>query len=208
MKKGTTLLQNVQTLKWCQEAGIYVAWSFIYGFPVENEQAYARVLELIPVLAHLHPPQGSSQVQLHRFSPYWNSPEQYGLVNITHAAGYDFVYPLPLSERKRLAYSFDFEYSGGETPKLYYKDLESIISGWRDDIRNGATLRFKSLDGSTAIKDSRLGKNYPAVWISPVEEWLLHAFDRRMRIAQACETILRELPSASHAEIQEAVARL
>jgi ribosomal peptide maturation radical SAM protein 1 len=209
IKKGTTLLQNLQTLKWCQEAGVYVAWSFLYGFPGEDAQAYGKILELIPLLGHIQPPQGSSRVQLHRFSPFWNWPEQYGLVNITHAAGYDFVYPvLPPSERKRLAYSFDFAYSGGETTKIYFKDLESMISGWRVDNRNGAVLRFESMDGRTAIKDSRLGKNHPAVWISLVEEQLLHAFDRRISIAQACKTISRNLPSASPVEIREAVAKL
>jgi ribosomal peptide maturation radical SAM protein 1 len=58
MRKGTTGLQNIQLLKWCRELGIEVGWNLIWGLPGEPPEEYARLAELVPLLAHLPPPGG------------------------------------------------------------------------------------------------------------------------------------------------------
>ncbi len=70
MGKGTTLLQNVQFLKWALEYELYPTWNLLYGFPNEPAEAYRRMYELIPSIAHLFPPLDVSPVLLVRFSPF------------------------------------------------------------------------------------------------------------------------------------------
>ena len=40
MKKGSTALMNIQTLKWCREHGVLCDWNLIYGFPGEVPDDY------------------------------------------------------------------------------------------------------------------------------------------------------------------------
>ena len=53
MRKGSTSLMNIQTLKWCKEYGVTCDWNLIYGFPGEQPADYRGSLELAPVIASL-----------------------------------------------------------------------------------------------------------------------------------------------------------
>src|SRR5207247_426359 len=77
MKKGCTLLQNLQFLKWCREYGIRVSWNLLFGFPGEDPAEYAKMAQLIPSLRHLDPPDYCSRVRMDRFSPYFASPDEF-----------------------------------------------------------------------------------------------------------------------------------
>ncbi len=208
MKKGTTLLQNLQTLKWCKEAGIHVVWLIIYGFPGESEEEYRKIKELSPDLAHLQPPSGAGQIHMDRFSPYWRSPEQLGLKNVRQAEGYDFVYPsLPASERMRLAYQFKFTYADGEETRPYFLDMEAVTANWQRAGVEGTTLHFDLTENGIAIKDTRTSKEASPVPISHLERRLLDAFDSRATIEKACELVSKEFPTARHEEMLEAVEK-
>ena len=54
MEKGCTGLQNIQLLRWCEEAGIMAAWNLLSGFPGEDPDEY-RTAELLPLLTHCSP---------------------------------------------------------------------------------------------------------------------------------------------------------
>jgi len=79
MRKGVTASQNIQTLKWLTAAGMEVKWNFLHGFPGEDPGAYADLPDLIAKLVHLTPPQADGRVRIDRFSPYFESPEAFGL---------------------------------------------------------------------------------------------------------------------------------
>ena len=208
MKKGATLLQNLQCLKWSKEAGIQPFWSILYGFPGEREEEYQKMRELIPALVHLPAPAAAGQIHMDRFSPYWQSPEQFGLKNVRQAEGYDFVYScLPEPERMRLAYVFNFSYVDGEETKPYFLEVQAATLKWQRESIDGATLQFEFTESGIAIKDTRGCNKSPPVPISPLERRLLDAFDGRISIEKALELVSSECPGLLRKEILESVEK-
>ena len=82
MSKGVTALQNVAFLKWCSQYKVLPAWNLLYGFPGENAEDYEQISEIIDSICHLPPPYSTGAVRLDRFSPYFRSPEKYGITGI------------------------------------------------------------------------------------------------------------------------------
>lgn len=105
MKKGCTMLQNVQILKLAAESGLSVAWNLLYGFPGENPASYARAARLMPRLRHLQPPANTGRVLADRFSPYFQRPDAFG-VRLDPASAYRFIYPFDEAGVRELAYHF------------------------------------------------------------------------------------------------------
>lgn len=156
MGKGTTLLQNLQVLKWCEELKIGLAWNILAGFPGEPPEEYDLIEQLMPALSHLPAPTGSGVVRLDRFSPYWRDPEQFGLRNVRHSWAYDHVYaPLPARERSRIAYFFEFDYPVGDRPNDYLVPMMKGISDWRKDYSGKASLELCWQDDKAFVLDSR-----------------------------------------------------
>ncbi len=105
MDKGTTTLQNLQTLKWARELGVHVSWLMLFAFPGDQLEWYEDVRALLPQIVHLQPPLRLLRVGYHRFSPYFEKAESYGLQLIPEDS-YSYVYPFPGPETARLAYFF------------------------------------------------------------------------------------------------------
>lgn len=155
MRKGCTSTQNVQLLKWGIELGLNVIWNFIAGFPGEDPEAYQRTAEIIPALVHLQPPVGSAApVRLDRFSPYFQEPEAFGMVNVRPAAAYRFVYPFPEESLSRLAYYFDFDYNDGRKPEEYTQSLNQAVERWRRQNTPGSLLSLHD-NGRVILYDTR-----------------------------------------------------
>jgi ribosomal peptide maturation radical SAM protein 1 len=110
MKKGTNTAINVQLLKWSREFGLQVAWNMLCHFPGESDEWYLEMAQWLPLIIHLQPPSGLSRIQYHRFSPYHDRPEEFG-IKITPFKNYSYVYPLLPKAIKDLAYFFE---SGSE----------------------------------------------------------------------------------------------
>lgn len=173
MGKGTTLLQNLQVLKWCEELKIGLAWNILAGFPGEPQEEYDRIAKLIPVLSHLPAPTGAGVIRLDRFSPYWQTPERFGLSNVRHSWAYDVVYQaLSREERLRIAYFFEFDFQAGGQRNLYLFPMMREISHWRKDYGQRATLEVSSLNDAAVILDSRAayGGSHAMPKVSPVSE--------------------------------------
>ncbi|ADO72608.1 RiPP maturation radical SAM C-methyltransferase [Stigmatella aurantiaca] len=158
MDKGTTRLQNIQLIKWCEEFAINVNWNILFGFPGEPPEEYEDMAKLMPSLFHLPPPGGCGRIRLDRFAPYWKSPEKYKLVNVRQKWSYDYVYAmLPPEERRRIAYYFDYDYEDAREPHLYLRDTLQRTEQWRDGYSRGVTLEFQ-LDGEVpCVLDTRDG---------------------------------------------------
>jgi ribosomal peptide maturation radical SAM protein 1 len=106
MKKGCTMLQNVQILKLAAESGLSVVWNLLYGFPGESAEVYQRSAHIMPKLRHLQPPNCTARVLADRFSPYFQRPESFG-VRLEPATAYRSIYPFDETSVRRLAYHFD-----------------------------------------------------------------------------------------------------
>jgi len=106
IKKGTTAIQNVAALKWCRSYGVRVSWNLLCDAPFEKEEWYDEIAQWLPLVSHLHPPfKEMIRIGFHRFSPYFNNLEKYGL-SVEPTKSYQFVYPLPKDKLFNIAYFF------------------------------------------------------------------------------------------------------
>lgn len=106
IKKGTTAIQNLAALKWCRSYGVRVTWNLLCDAPFEQAQWYEEMAEWLPLVTHLHPPfDQMAKICYHRFSPYFNNPDDYGLT-LEPTKSYPYIYPLPKEKLSNLAYFF------------------------------------------------------------------------------------------------------
>ena len=161
MNKGTTLLQNVELLKWSRKSDIFPTWNLLYGFPGENPQAYGRMADLIPSLLHLHPPMDVSPVLLVRFSPLLEQGREWGLSDVKAHAGYRSVYPFDQEDLNSLAYFFDSDRQGLEAASAYIDPLKERVRTWKRlwDQERPPSLTYRQLSGARLILvDTRSGQ--------------------------------------------------
>ena len=175
MDKGTTAAVNLQLLKWAREFGVSVSWNFLVGFPGEQDEWYGQMVEWLPWLVHLQPPQGVFRARFDRYSPYQSEPERYQLRLRPHPA-YAAVFPVAPDLLQDLAYfhlAEDHEWSPElwdpavmgpglgslqqfceRWGRLFWADLPAILSMQDDgqrvtilDTRPAALARRYSLTG-------------------------------------------------------------
>ena len=155
INKGTTAIQNLQTLKWFAETGMVVEWNLLYGFPGEDPAEYEAMTQLLPSLYHLPPPLGCGRVRSDRFSPYFMHPKQHGIANLRPAAAFSYVFPFPREALAGLAYYFDFDYADGRRVEDYMGPLLERVAAWRELAGNVTLRMFDRGDGVLLIHDTR-----------------------------------------------------
>lgn len=161
MNKGSTLLQNIELLKWSRKFDIFPTWNLLYGFPGESPKAYERMADLIPSLLHLHPPMEVSPVLLVRFSPLMENSHEWGLTNVRAHGGYRSVYPFDRKDLDELAYFFDFDVQGRDTVSTYIGPLQQRVRAWKHLWERGRppSLSYRRLaDGKLMLIDTRPGQ--------------------------------------------------
>jgi ribosomal peptide maturation radical SAM protein 1 len=201
MRKGSTSLMNVQTLKWCKEYGVVCDWNLIYGFPGENPEDYRRSCELARVLTHLAPPTGCGPIRLDRFSPNYNHAERMGLRNVRPLKYYKYLYPFVLRELHDIAYYFEFDYiepidDGGHLPALH-----EAVFHWK---RSSDQLYAVSHGQAVVIHDSRPVAIASQTALTGVEKLVFEICDQIMtvrRIQQVVDQMVQ--PAASEGQIRE-----
>jgi ribosomal peptide maturation radical SAM protein 1 len=132
MRKGTTGLQNIQLLKWCEELGVRPIWNFLWGFPGESPEEYARMARMVPLLTHLPPPDEGMRICLYRFSPNFDQGEAMGFARIAPCRAYRWVYPFPAEVVFNLAYYFDYDYRDPRDVAGYTKALADRLAAWQE----------------------------------------------------------------------------
>jgi ribosomal peptide maturation radical SAM protein 1 len=151
MRKGSTALQNVQTLKLAAEAGIYVEWLALCGFPGETAAEYGRIAALLPALRHLQPPAAFLRARADRFSPYFDDPAGFG-VTLEPLPAYRHIYGGDAAARMRLGYHFAMRSPALDDIAGYTADTAREYGHWRDHHATSALW----LDGAT-VHDRRWG---------------------------------------------------
>lgn len=146
MRKGVSGIQNIQTLKLCAEAGVFVEWCFLYGFPGELPEAFERMAKLIPLLHHLQPPGSIGPVRADRFSPYFEHPEAFG-VEVEPAKPYSFIFDLPPEEVWNFAYHFDIVDNGPSPPAQRAASTLDALAAWQNEAGTSALY----VEGDTVI---------------------------------------------------------
>lgn len=169
MRKGTCGLRNVQLLKWCREYGIGVDWNILYGFPGETRQDYEEMLAMLPAIEFLHPPGACGPIRMDRFSPYFEKPEEFGLINVRPMAPYAFLYPFPVESLMRIAYHFDFDYRPGEAPTGHADEVIRFAEAWREKNEPGLLWAVTLPNGSLLLNDTRSCATMPEVELNGPE---------------------------------------
>lgn len=173
MRKGTTVLQNVQLLKWCREHGVRPEWNLLYGFPGETAQDYTAMLDVLDAIWFLEPPSGYGPVRLDRFSPYHQDPDAHGIVAVRPMAPYPYLYPFPEPALMRIAYYFDYDYADGRQPLHYAGPVVDKVRRWMRDDRRGGLWALASEHGGLMLVDERPPARRRAV---ELEDWHARAY--------------------------------
>jgi len=157
MDKGVTGLQNIRTLKFGAWLDLDIAWNIISGIPGESPADYQRMADLVPSIIHLQP--GTfTRLALVRHSPYFKSPERYGLRAGAPRANYSVLYPASEAEMRDLAQVFDYSYESGMDPATYTGELERAMERWRKAQPHAAkSLTYVRLGDRINIHDRRPG---------------------------------------------------
>ncbi len=201
MRKGVSAQQNIALLRDCAATGIRVAWGIIYGFPGEDAADYAAMARLMPLLAHLDPPNAMHRIVIDRFSPLYRGHETNGIGAVTPFPGYRALYPPPI-DTADVAYHFDGDYS---TPLLGDAELldrmGTAIADWRAASARPQppVLQLFDRDGGAVVLDTRPVALRPMTPLTPAQRDLLIALDRpRARDA---------IPAEQHADADWLVSR-
>lgn len=167
--KGVSGTQNLCVLRDCSSRQIQVLWNMLVGIPGDSLEDYLAILELLPYIEHLQPPQACSPIVIDRYSPYHTNPGKYGIRSVAPFPAYNDLYPAPTNLRD-LAYHFTGDYdsaylsnatfratfeaavaewiarwSKGRQPKLYAVQLDHQRL-FVEDTRSGASEQRFSLD--------------------------------------------------------------
>jgi ribosomal peptide maturation radical SAM protein 1 len=161
MRKGVRPTHNIQILRWSKEQNIQVSWNLITGIPGARPEMYQRMTALFPLLHHLPPPTGVGDFQLHRFSPYWDNAQDYGIERLGAHPLFRGVFPVPEQHLDDLVYWHDFRLAGGDrsaAADTAIADLAAAAKAWLLAFRAGAELSILSADdGRAVITDKRAG---------------------------------------------------
>ncbi len=155
LSKGATARHNLQVLKWYTEAGVEVKWNVLYGFPGEPIEEYAKLTEIVPLVAHFHPPLAVGRVRVDRFAPYHRDPEKYGIKNLRTFRGFRFIYPFEDESLRRLAYFHEFDFADGRDVDSYVGPFLEQVEIWRENYGNGTLRAFDREDGVLLLTDTR-----------------------------------------------------
>ena len=154
MRKGTTSLRNVEFLKQCKQAGVYVDWNMLFGFPGERVEDYERTLALVSLITHLQPPASVGEIRLDRFSPNFEQAEALGFTNVRPWSLFRYVYPFDRATLMDLVYYFDCDRREAFDDHGYLARLVEHVAGWR---RRSDLLVARRAGESLVIHDSRPG---------------------------------------------------
>ena len=155
MRKGTSGLRNLQLLKWAKEFGVSAEWNLLYGFPGETPADYDEILGILPAIRFLGPPCATGPIRLDRFSPYFNSPADFGLTNLRPLKTYRYLYPFDTESLMRIAYYFEFDYESKVDPSNFAEKVIKYIHGWKQQPENGGLFAFERENEVLTLMDTR-----------------------------------------------------
>jgi ribosomal peptide maturation radical SAM protein 1 len=141
MDKGCRGIGQVQFIKWCDEFGIDTAYSMLVSNPGERAEDYDRMTEWIPSLVHLTPPFGEPvDIQLVRFSPYFQRRHEFGIGEPRPAAIFREIFPhAPEARLAKMVFMFELEHPALSDPELVRarNRFRLAIKRWRAVHRPG-----------------------------------------------------------------------
>jgi magnesium-protoporphyrin IX monomethyl ester (oxidative) cyclase len=162
MNKGCRAIKQVETLRNLREFKMDAIWNLLCGFPEEKIAFYEEILELLPKITHLKPPNGLAHIVYQKNSVYTENREKFAL-DLRPSEAYRFIYPKsgkfiadfacvfePVDERAREIY-----YDCRKKHRVYEK-LSAFIKSWKEDYAASPDrLDMKSSDAKIELCDLR-----------------------------------------------------
>ena len=158
--------------------------------------------ELVPLLTHLEPPR-IVPLQLDRFSPHFERPQEFGIVPLRPRRDFRFAFPADRVDDETLAeiaYSFEFAHADGRDPEAYAAPLLGAIRDWQAHGRAAiGTLQYRRDDCSLVITDHRPGLDSAEYRLGEAEARIYLACENGATV----ETARRAWPDLSGAEVED-----
>jgi ribosomal peptide maturation radical SAM protein 1 len=199
--KGTSIIQNLQAMKICEELGIENGANLLIDFPGATAEEVEQTRHTILNFALPYRPCALSSFQLCVGSTVDSLPDAFGVTNVRNADVYRAAMPVDVWRRLRL-FSLDFD---GTAPNPSWDSVRAACEVWRRkyEARSEPLLFYQ--DGGTflTISDAR-GES--------VKETVLRGLERRLYL-YCCQIrshaqILAAFTEAPAQAIQGALDRL
>lgn len=131
--KGATGIRQIAALKWLGAYGIDTIYGLLIGLPGETAEDIRGMIELMGSLHHLQPPAGVNPLALHRFSPYWNASESFGISNIRPYDAQRLAFRAPDAALTNICYELNYDSMQRLDPLLVglYDELRGAVSKWQ-----------------------------------------------------------------------------
>lgn len=196
MRKGVSVLQNVELLRRVKALGIKVYWNVLFGFPGETEAEYLEQVEVIRLIEHLPPPVSAARVRIDRFSPFYETPDVFGITDLRPSRAYDIIYPgLKEGERHEIAYYFDGVYDARERFEEPRRLIQQLVVEWREH-HPLSFLGTLTVGDKTLLIDTRSSSKKRVTALSEFEVRVLRAAESSTSTDRIPE-ILQEWTSRS-----------
>ncbi len=205
MKKGMSAFQNLRFLKACSKFPVEVGWNLLIYSPGESEATYERYLYDIPLLTHLHPPQGVSLIGFVRYSDYFDRARDFGL-ELRPEDHYRLTFPFDESALERVALKFRDVNAPRERQSAWLQRLNAATDRWRirwlnQDQQVEARLCLVRDGDATFVYDSRTGTLVKHTLDAPMQAVL-----GLLEIPRTTTDIFASLPQFPPANVEKALA--
>lgn len=206
MRKGTTMMLNIQTLKWLKQFYIQPLWNILYGFPGENDDDFLIQERVLPYIFHLTPPGGISNIEMHRFSPNFDLRDEFGFKQVTPLKDYSYIYPNNIKNIEEIAYYFDYDKHYQRAFTTHVGKINSLISEWKTKKRstNPPYLNYRNGPEFLKIYDNRNGRKIELTYTG-IEKEIILICDKARSFKEINEMIHHE---SSHFELNDAIRTL
>ena len=198
MRKGTSGIQNVNTLRWVTYYGLYAGWNMLWGFPGETAEDYAQQARLVRDLVHLWPPSGTGvRIRMDRFSPLFADRQEFPVEFMRPNASYGYVYPTGV-ELTKVAAFWEYQLTTRLDDSVYAAfgaGLRSWRAAWE---ASGALPKPPPIDGIGAGESRKPTRHKPTLTLSYADDLLQIVDHREMeRVAHTFEGPLARLYKAA-----------
>lgn len=184
MAKGTRTIDNVSSIKLCEEYGIPYQYNLILRFPGVSANEVKAMIQLLPLLRGFTPPT-LADFYLDRGSRIHADPQRYGILPDTLDS-----HPLPFLPAAMQAVGISqfvpFEVEEDNEANEAWASLESVVEQWRtryDEAREQGIdhlLSYRNLGESLLVSDYR-GDESVILELNGATRDVLLASDRLIR---------------------------
>jgi len=168
INKGITGQDNINLLRYARSAGCAVGWNLLSAVPGDTEDDWVTLLRVISAIPHLSPPTLLRPVEITRFSPYFDTPERFGISNIRPLDVYADIFPAQ-ADLGKIAWLFTAGYESysrncTELMNAIHREVEAWKQAWMAPLSTIPTLEIhRYASDKFLLLDTRRLSNLPSI---------------------------------------------